>query len=76
MTDEWNEEDLNILKEHYTSKGSKYVAELVNRSRAAVMTKAAKLGLRMAPLWSENDIRFLKRYYKNKGPNVRFKKIE
>ncbi|WP_460621482.1 hypothetical protein [Hymenobacter tenuis] len=42
----WSKEHLAILQEHYPTKGSDYVAELVGRRRECVLSMAKRLGIR------------------------------
>ena len=68
MINQWTDDELQILKDHYKSKGSKFVAEQINKSQKAVTAKAARLGLSIPLLWSDDEIKYLKRYYSRKGP--------
>ncbi|MCZ7615618.1 MAG: hypothetical protein M5T52_19240 [Ignavibacteriaceae bacterium] len=75
MIKEWSEEEIKILRENYSSKGSKHVAESIGRSREAVMAKAVKLQLHVPPVWSEEEIKFIKRFYKKRGAKYVAKKL-
>jgi len=55
MINQWTDDELQILKDHYKSKGSKFVAEQINKSQKAVTAKAARLGLSLPLLWSDDE---------------------
>ena len=46
----WTQEELQLLYEHYPTKGSRYVAEHTGWSRNAITAKAHQLGLRFTSL--------------------------
>lgn len=43
----WTEEEINLLKEHYPSKGVSYCAELLNRSKSSVKGKVHGLKIKL-----------------------------
>jgi hypothetical protein len=66
-----NKEDL-FLKKFYPTKGSKYVADLLGRTKYAVHRHALKLGIRKAGNmsfrpYSPQEIIFIKKHYPLKG---------
>ncbi len=67
----WNEEEINFLKKFYPTKGSKFVAEELKRTRAAVYLQARKLGQKSKLLYNHHytpqEIIFIKKYYPLKG---------
>lgn len=44
-SNEWTDEEVSILKQHYPQKGGKTLAALVNRPYHSVLDKAKKLGI-------------------------------
>ena len=43
----WTEQDFAVLREHYATKGSGFVAKALGRTDKQVQAKASKLGIRV-----------------------------
>lgn len=74
----WTEQEIQILKKFYRSKGSIYVSKRVDHSRDTVMEKAARLGLKYkgaSRVWGHFEDSYLKRHYKQDRKNTVIAKI-
>ncbi len=58
----WSDDEINFLKERYTSLGPSKCAELLNISYKKVEYKAKMLNLKKI-IWSEEDLSFLEKNY-------------
>lgn len=64
----WTEEQIEFLKAHYPSRGSKYVAEQLEKPRYVVRQKASQLKIRFEKKgWTEEEIALLKKIYPKHG---------
>jgi hypothetical protein len=64
----WTDKENLFLKKYYPTKGSKYIAEELGRTRAAVITHAHKIGISGTGYlpyhqYSPAEIIFIKKYY-------------
>jgi len=64
----WTDKENLFLKKYYSTKGSKYIAVAVGRTRAAVTTHAGKIGISGTGFmpyhtYSPSEIIFIKKYY-------------
>lgn len=57
MRKAWTEEDINVIKELYTTKDDRYIADILGRTPGAVVAKRKKLGLHCKFKYSFDDIR-------------------
>ncbi|HFQ9142010.1 TPA: sigma factor-like helix-turn-helix DNA-binding protein [Enterobacter cancerogenus] len=61
----WSEEEMALLRTHYT-EGLEYVMSLLHRrSRKAICRQASLAGLASRSGWSREEKAFLEKYYKN-----------
>lgn len=60
--DDWSEEEVLFLKEHYLTKSYVWIGEQLNRPKSGVQQKAKQLGLKKVKNanWSKEEIDFLK----------------
>jgi hypothetical protein len=69
----WTEEEIQILKKFYRSKGSIYVSKRVDHSRDTVMEKAARMGLKYKGafrVWAHHEDSYLKKHYNKDRKNT------
>lgn len=77
----WSEEEDNILKSFYSSKGLDFCYEKLNkkRTKVAIQNRASFLDLKLAnssrvnALWSKKEDEILRSYYSNQGVDYCFK---
>ena len=66
----WTDEENLFLKKFYSTKGSKYVADELGRTRSSVSHQAARLGLSgtgYLPYRPSQEIIFIKKNYPLRG---------
>ncbi len=65
----WKQEEVDILKRYYHSKGVKGCQELgLNRSRKAIINKVYRLGINTdVGIWTVGEMEILNKYYKEGG---------
>jgi hypothetical protein len=68
----WTDKEKLFLKKYYPTKGSRYVAEVLGKTRASVFTQARKLGVDGTGglpyrFYSPKEILIIKKYYPLKG---------
>jgi len=68
----WTEEEINFLKKFYPTKGSKFIANELDRTLYSVKRQAARLGLKVVVVlshraYSPQEIIFIKKNYTSKG---------
>lgn len=68
--DFWTDEEIEILKEYYEEKGSKWLAsQKLARTSSAISSKAAELGYKPKYIaWTKEEDEILRKYYLEKGP--------
>lgn len=64
----WTKQEVDLLIEHYPTRGGRYCASLLDRTYGAISERAKILGLtKKIPKWSEHETDTLRKYYPDHG---------
>ena len=64
---EWSDEEIDYIKENYSSQGAIKCAEYLGRTYNSIKLKANSLGLIRDNYWTDTEDNIIKEHYPNKG---------
>jgi hypothetical protein len=71
----WTEDEINFLIKNYSENGSKYCANILNRTQNGICGKAIGLKLIKNNLWTKEEIKFLLENYSEDGSSFCSEKL-